>query len=352
MNLEQLKTAVFGYLQVTFPGVDRHALLNNGTTTDSLERIETLFVQAANNARRHAELRHDWQCAEVTLEGAIPTDQSGLSWDAMTNEEGTPVSLRQIRFVYVVDDDGDMMPVTVVKKSRAAKVKFDKKKVRPHDYHGDSSYPAKIVHWARRFYTDPSNDVEAVNLVVEGYGDLPNYDPFGVLNLVNSTAADFGGLELKGSWRKLPTMNDGKPQYVQYEADGFTVKATMKWVTASLHWLITAFIEGVGIPAGYNDQNVATPDLLTDDWLLANLVTESSLRFIPYNVSDYFLTRGFNYMMYATIVELNMLIQRFVFRQEGTVQPPIKERDEALEMLIRDDVYSTEGGDWSDLDDE
>jgi hypothetical protein len=348
MNLEQLKTAVFGYLQVTFPGVDRHALLSNGTTTDSLERIETLFVQAANNARRHAELRHDWQCAEVTLEGAIPTDQSGLSWDAMTNEEGTPVSLRQIRFVYVVDDEGAMMPVTVVKKSRAAKVKFDKKKVRPHDYHGDSSYPAKIVHWARRFYTDPSNDVEAVNLVVEGYGDLPNYDPFGVLNLVNSTAADFGGLELKGSWRKLPTMNDGKPQYVQYEADGFTIKATINWLAGVVNaWRIIA-----GIYIIDNESDVATPDLVYLDWIRSDLITVVPLTFVPYNVSDYFLTRGFNYMMYATIVELNMLIQRFVFRQEGTVQPPIKERDEALEMLIRDDVSSTEGGDWSDLDDE
>lgn len=248
MNLARLKESVLGFLQVEFPGVDRHALLSNGTTTDSATKIESLFLIAANNARRHAELRHDWQAAEVTLEGVIPTDQSGLSWDEMTNEADEVTKLRHIRFVYIQDSEGAMFPVTVVKKSRAAKVRFDKKKVRTFLTNDDEVRPAKIVHWARKFYSDPANSTEPITLIVEGYGEMPDY---------------------------------------------------------------------------------------TDD-----------------EDTDYFLQRGFNYMMWATICELNYLIQRFVFRQEGTLGPPTKERDEALEMLIRDDVYATEGGDWSDLDDE
>jgi hypothetical protein len=356
MNLEQLKTAVYGYLQVDFPGVERHALLSNGTITNSLDRIDILFIQAANNARRHAELRHDWQCAEVTLEGAIPTDQSGLSWDAMTGDDGLAVPLRQIRFVYVVDDDGAMMPVTVVKKSRASKIKFDKKKVRTIDYHGENCHPAKVVHWARKFYTDPANEVEPINLVVEGYRDLAPYVAFGSLIISDFTSDIFTDIFASSVWVKLTTLSEGRVQYAWYNSTQTGVLATLKWSTADVRWEVAVNVDGTYVPYCWNLTDVAIPDLTTGLWLFDPLATGFPLSleftFSLHNQTDYFLTRGFNYMMYAAVVELNMLIQRFVFRQEGTVQPPIKERDEALEMLIRDDVYSTEGGDWSDLDDE
>lgn len=65
--------------------------------------------------------------------------------------------------------------------------------------------------------------------------------------------------------------------------------------------------------------------------------------------TDWFLDRGFAYMQWATICELNHMLLKFVPRQEGTLAPPEKNRDLALESLIVVDSYSTEGGIYHDL---
>lgn len=57
-----------------------------------------------------------------------------------------------------------------------------------------------------------------------------------------------------------------------------------------------------------------------------------------------FLQYGFEYMQWATVVEANHLFQTFVPRQEGSLPPPIKERDDALRRLIDWDVYQYESG--------
>lgn len=61
------------------------------------------------------------------------------------------------------------------------------------------------------------------------------------------------------------------------------------------------------------------------------------------DVSD-FITYGYEFMQWATIVELNHLLQTFVPRQEGGLNPPVKERDDALRRFIEWDVYQTEAG--------
>jgi len=59
--------------------------------------------------------------------------------------------------------------------------------------------------------------------------------------------------------------------------------------------------------------------------------------------SDFFTEHGFDYLMYATIVELNHLTSTFVQRQEGSLSPPERARDAAFESLVVNDVYSEEG---------
>ena len=55
--------------------------------------------------------------------------------------------------------------------------------------------------------------------------------------------------------------------------------------------------------------------------------------------TDFFLTCGFDYMMHQCITEVNMLVKAFVPRQEGNLAPPSKNADEALDALIRSDIY-------------
>jgi len=59
------------------------------------------------------------------------------------------------------------------------------------------------------------------------------------------------------------------------------------------------------------------------------------------NTSE-FVTYGFEYMQWATVVELNHLFKTFVPRQEGNLDPPKRERDDALRRLIDWDVAQVE----------
>jgi hypothetical protein len=62
------------------------------------------------------------------------------------------------------------------------------------------------------------------------------------------------------------------------------------------------------------------------------------------SASDWFIQNGFDYMMWATLVELNYLVQIYVPRQEGSLPPPERLRDRAWESMIRVDADSINGG--------
>jgi len=53
--------------------------------------------------------------------------------------------------------------------------------------------------------------------------------------------------------------------------------------------------------------------------------------------TDFFIKHGAQYMLWASLCELNKLVKQWVPRQEGNLSEPTKERDIALEALIRHD---------------
>lgn len=65
--------------------------------------------------------------------------------------------------------------------------------------------------------------------------------------------------------------------------------------------------------------------------------------------TDFFLQKGFEFMQWQTIIEMNHMLLKFVPRQEGTLPPPTQARDIALENLIVCDSYSVQGNIWHDL---
>jgi hypothetical protein len=65
--------------------------------------------------------------------------------------------------------------------------------------------------------------------------------------------------------------------------------------------------------------------------------------------TDFLLQNGFEYMMWATIVELNHLLLKYVPRQEGTLAPPNNARDAAFNALVLWDSHSVAGNIYFDL---
>ena len=53
--------------------------------------------------------------------------------------------------------------------------------------------------------------------------------------------------------------------------------------------------------------------------------------------TDFFIKHGSQYMLWSALCELNKLVKQWVPRQEGNLSEPTKERDTALEALIRHD---------------
>jgi hypothetical protein len=65
--------------------------------------------------------------------------------------------------------------------------------------------------------------------------------------------------------------------------------------------------------------------------------------------TDFLLQNGFEYMMWAVIVEMNHLLLKYVPRQEGTLSPPTNARDAAFNALVLWDSHSTAGNIYYDL---
>lgn len=62
------------------------------------------------------------------------------------------------------------------------------------------------------------------------------------------------------------------------------------------------------------------------------------------DMEDVFTQHGYDYLKWATIVEVNHLAKAFVSRQEGNLAPPTAMADAALSALISWDEYVIEGG--------
>jgi hypothetical protein len=66
--------------------------------------------------------------------------------------------------------------------------------------------------------------------------------------------------------------------------------------------------------------------------------------------TDFILEHGFDFMTWQTVIDVNHLLQKFIPRQEGTLAPPTKSRDEALGALILWDSTRYDGSLIDDLE--
>lgn len=378
-TLAQLKTVVYGYLQTSFPSVTRHPLLNNGTAVTFDDLLDTLFVQAANNARKHAELLHDFQCCECDLEGVIPLSGLGLSWDDMLDTDSQPASLRAIESAFVVNETtGDEVEVSIKRKKFLTKQKYDQRQRRTR-YHQVDDCPT-IIHHQRRFYCDPANDLD-ITLRIDGYRWLADYAPAGIAGVAATAVIQFANVPLDGDSIQIGNITY---TFVTTPASSYDIAipdngpggpaATPADAAEALRVALT--IVSLYIPAVHPTVELASNTPGDSVYLVAKTVgaagnlltlTPSSGTFLVSDanfdggidevptseslslITDYFLTHGFAYMQWATIVELNHLIQRFVPRQEGSLSPPTKERDVQLQLLINNDCFASESGDYHDL---
>jgi hypothetical protein len=217
--------------------------------------IDAAILNAANNARRYAELRHDF--SELDVVGRV------------TVTGGGPVNLRAVPLIepYGVDDE-------------------------------EASFKS----------------VRAVHLVDTATNSLI---PIRVTTRQAETIATIKRMDLGNRVRYAPMEMD--------------------------------FSERADYLAIIHGQYLTLQPIGTDSVTIAIDGNRWAVDYDDDEDTDYFLTRGFEFMQWQCIVELNHMLLKFVPRQEGSLAPPTQARDMAFENLLVADSYSVNGSIWHDL---
>ena len=323
-TIRELKDAVIDYLQVESPAIVDETLDIGGSEAEKLLKVEALVVRAANNAVKRIQMKHDFDAVNTTLRGTVPSSGRGLPFDNLYEELM-------------------MTAVLTGADSVTASMTFDFDRVEFKD----------------TLIKDKENYV-----AVEGYGDSNLGPLWGTITsrTANSIVADFsqpiaslnnpytvnfrghtqGSQEFVEVYRKLKTVhnawivdNDGNDIPLRFETKRRTADRLLEHqerrVSDTGYWEFATLI-AVGQRFFLYPANDEDFDVRIDCSIWNPEYTDDE-------DSDFFLEHGFEYMMWACVVEVNRLIQAFVPRSEGSLPPPIRERDEAAQALIEFDIY-------------
>jgi len=321
-----LKDIVNDYLQTTSPSVLNQTLELNGDAAAKVTLVDKLILRAANNARKWAEKKHDFSWNDMTLAGQIPINGVGLGLN---------------RELYQWPHKEFGMNVNGVTGSGTISSYYLHSKVR-----------VGSVFW----------------VINTGYA--------GTWTTAKATVAS---REVNG-WTIVCTFTDGTPEanaqyfYVNFD---FNLKQNHRQIK-TLHSCFLADENHVGsVPLRIERKARLTSRLIenyeaqdasqTLNWsgqrminhgnrlylypnneAVQNVLVDANVwayDYIDDSSTDEFLQHGFEFMQWATIVEVNRLLQTYVARQEGNIAPPNNDRDRALKELIDFDIYQSEVGD-------
>jgi hypothetical protein len=219
--------------------------------SDLEHQINIALVLAANNARRFAEMRHDFSAFDVTGRATV-VGGAVVSLDSVELLDGYGtgnVSMKSVRAVHTVTDDQYEKPLKVVQKQTEV-----------------------IASWKR--------------------DQLATASRYGRSDVADSTWTGDPYAMINGRFLSIQPLGD-----------------------------YTIHIDG----------NRWADDYIHDD------------------DTDFFLQKGFEFMQWQMIVEMNNMLLKFVPRQEGSLPAPTQARDIALENLIAMDSYSIAGNIYHDL---
>lgn len=333
MTLAHLIKTVNMYLQTDFPATTRHTLFQQGDTAEVQAAVDDLIITAANNARRWAEMRHDFMCASVTLPATIPSE--GMV--DLNNIDG--ISVKNIEAIDYADTK---TPISVINKKSDWYRRYEQLDRLPDgarqtdgtrysDFGYNLTYlESKILLQGNKLST-ASPCADALDITIHGFEWLPNYSLDVFTGFHQAVAINPGG-------NLLLNNDDSWPDN-----------------TTEVEFTVPVFngSEIVIQPGRYPVVNQASRTLIlshpafTDPNFQPNIVVKTYSSSGP--APDWFLTHGFEYMQWATIVEVNHLLQTFVQRQEGSLSPPEQLRERAFEAMRQLDVYASEGGVYHEL---
>lgn len=324
-NYSELREQVLGYLQQSvtltdpFPGVA-------GDAGDKAALIDTLILRAANNARHKAELLNDWVYNEGSAAVTVPAGGFVLLTN-LTDIESEEV-FTGFKNVKEITHEG--CPIFGQGRLFGLRRKFLRKSLYTRS--------RAEIFAGRRLRITPDAD-EDTELVVYGTRWMNAYDSTSTqtttMTLVageNCPFPEYNGLVFYESG----TFNE-KPLYLSTSNDAIFTDSFGTWSVTTL-WPATDEV----LATSTTEPIPATPDLVdnfnTPTGGGADISFTVGTSAEPSSNTDWLLEHGFEYMQWATICETNYLLKVFLPRTEGSLPAPTRERDDALESLLRWDT--------------
>jgi hypothetical protein len=331
-NYAELYEQVMGYMQQSltlsdpFPGTA-------GDADTKRALIDKLCLRAANNVRKRAELLNDWVYNQVSAEVTVPAGESILLENLTDLDSGDVFT----GFKNVKEVTYEGVPINLNSTLHGLRRKFMKpcfNRCRG-EFHGkhfkikpalteDVALTVYGTKWMDK-YTSVATVTTPWGIAVSGTL-TDGTDPVVVPTLF--PVAGFTGIEGETAFSSNGTNVPNASGYwygllVGPSGEGVLARANnavidIGWEMASpadtsdpFSWELTAVSPATGTP---------TFSIATD------------------SIADWLLVDGFEYMQWATICELNHLLEVYLPRQEGKLPPPDRQREESLEALMRWDT--------------
>jgi len=321
-DIATLKDIVNDYLQTASPSILSNTLEIDGSAASKQTLIDKLILQGANNARKWAEKKHDFSWLDVTLAGVIPSTGFGLGFDLEM-------------WIY------PRATATLTVILGVATVQLSELKEIPgvgENFHYVSTDGTTLAYG----YLEVTS-VDEHYIVLDNTGPVIADGTYTIYWARNDKPGDEGNLKW---YEKVKTIHNGWVTDSDY-LSAYPIRVeTKKRLTSRLIENLDVqtentisfegnrlFVHGKRIYC--YPPNAETQYVLVDANVWAKNYTADT-------DTDEFLEHGFEFMQWATIVEVNRLLQRFVARQEGNIAPPNNDRDRALKELIEFDIYQNE----------
>lgn len=306
-----LENIVLAYLQQTLPIND--PFVGNVSSEDRLVVIKNCILRGANNARKWIEKKNNWVRNEVVADISIPAGEwvelAGLT-DTMTGKMFRMNTLTEIYHMTDGKQACEPFPLAHYRTLSKMQTKF--------------AYLNRVhaTVWNNKIsLVAPQN--KAYDFRLYGYRWLDDYYAQNMYSVNGADVPDYNGnyYVVGTENERIVATRDGVP---------YTGSEPALWYDSD-RW----FLMGVS-PVNWRSAftSVLTPDLVPA-WTSPDGAT-GTITVTPgvAEINDWILTDGFDVLQWATICEVNHLIQTFVPRQEGSLPPPTASRDDALMTLL------------------
>ena len=320
MTLTALKSAV--------------AAVMNKTVADFTVDSQDIFLVAVNQARRNAELLHDFEFSRKLVTVSVDGVTGGSLSSAVQYGTATVVDIKSVIEMGLFDQEANLVPAewTTVAEG-LERQRADNPFTAPR-YPTDGWYESTPMGMGRfqlaggTIYRFPKDSTADYTVGMEVYSFKEDWDAtdLGSTATVTGTISPnfTGDYDVVGTYNNCPFFyDDGGAYWLFYDGDA---------------WILGPEFPMLGSPPAGYFKLTTTSQSPAGSYTAQGTATGTAVVALSGFVEDEWLKYGYQHLLWATVVILNHRFKTFVYRQEGNLPPPDKQAEAGLAAFIEWDA--------------